>query len=203
MAENGTRPPATEARRMLGIFASVDAHAFDATATTSAGDKIWFRRDLPLLELTRTMPKIIDDADRRQHNIIVHPHGSGTTFLQLDDLADDHLAPAAAVAFLVINTSPGNHQAWLALRGYVDKDLARRIRKGTRAARPASPAAVISRTNTRPTIRAWRFAQRGLAVRPAPRSWSSSVWSPHRKSMRRCPCPIRQPASMAELRQGP
>jgi hypothetical protein len=92
MAADGTAGH-SEARRMLDICASVGARTVDLTVTDSAGDKGQFRRNVPLAELARMVPAMLDDAGRRMRNVIVRPHGPGVSFLQLDDLDAGKLAP--------------------------------------------------------------------------------------------------------------
>ena len=46
--------------------------------------------------------------------------------------------------FLIIETSPGNHQAWLALPGEHDREFARRVRRGVGADFTASGATKIA-----------------------------------------------------------
>lgn len=115
---------------MLDICASVGAKAVDLTLTGSNGEKEWFRRNLPLVELARMMPGMLDDAAQRKRNVIIRPYGPDVTLLQLDDLKAHQLP---AVAFVTLETSPGNHQAWLALPGHIDKKFTNRVRKGSGA----------------------------------------------------------------------
>jgi hypothetical protein len=65
-------------------------------------------------------------------NLIVRPSGPDVLFVQLDDLAADQLDRLRAASCVIINTSPGNHQAWISVSG-VDKsdskDFVRRVRK--------------------------------------------------------------------------
>lgn len=129
---------------MLDTFASVGASRFDVTRTTSAGDKDWFRRSVPLAELANILPVMLDDAILRKRNVIVRPHGTGVSFIQLDDLAADQLARLAPAVFLTLETSPGNFQAWLALPGREDKEFARRVRRGTGADATASGATRVA-----------------------------------------------------------
>jgi RepB DNA-primase from phage plasmid len=129
MAEDGTSTGHDEARQMLDICASVGARAVDLTLTNSAGEKKWFRRDLSLSDLARTLPAMLDDAAIKKCNVIIRPHGAGMMFLQLDDLAPDQLARVAPPCFISLETSPGNFQAWLAIPGCEDKDFARRCAK--------------------------------------------------------------------------
>jgi hypothetical protein len=129
---------------MLNCFASVGARRFDVTGTTRSGEKDWFRGNVPLAELTRTLPAMLKSAISSERNVIVRPHGPGITFLQLDDLAADRLPAIAPAVFLALETSPGNYQAWLALPGREDKELARRVRRGTGADATASGATRIA-----------------------------------------------------------
>jgi hypothetical protein len=129
---------------MLDIFASVNARAVDATWTNEDGDKLQFRRDVPLADLARKMPAILDRAGRHKRNVIVRPHGPGVSFVQLDDLAGDMRARVASVAFLVIETSLGNFQCWLAMPGQQSKDFVRRVKKATGADTGASGATRIA-----------------------------------------------------------
>jgi RepB DNA-primase from phage plasmid len=129
---------------MLDAFASVGATSFDVTWTTAAGDKEWFRRSMSLAELARTLPWMLDDAAGKQRNVIVRPHGPAVTFLQLDDLKAVSLPRLAPAVFLVLQTSPGNFQAWAAIAGPEDKDFARRLRKGAGADPTASGATRVA-----------------------------------------------------------
>jgi RepB DNA-primase N-terminal domain len=144
MGETDTKTAHNDARRMLDTFASVGATAFDVTITTCAGDKDWFKRKVSLANLARTLPQMIDAAPAAQRNIIVRPYGSGISFLQLDDLAAEQLTRLAPAVFLTLETSPGNFQAWLALPGREDKELARRVRRGTGADATASGATRVA-----------------------------------------------------------
>jgi hypothetical protein len=65
-------------------------------------------------------------------------------FIQLDDLNAGNLDQLEAAAFLTLETSPGNHQAWVALAGVDDKDFARRLRKGAGADATASGATRVA-----------------------------------------------------------
>jgi hypothetical protein len=129
---------------MLDTFASVGASRFDVTRTTRAGDKVWFRRSVSLADLARTLPAMLDAAIAPEHNVIVRPHGNGVSFLQLDDLAAEQLTRLAPAVFLILETSPGNFQAWLALAGREDKEFARRVRRGTGADATASGATRVA-----------------------------------------------------------
>ena len=129
---------------MLDSFVSVGATSFDVTWPTRAGTKEWFRRSVPFAELARTLKAIIEAAPARQRNVIVRPHGPGVTFLQLDDLKTEILPRLAPAVFLILQTSPGNFQAWLAMRSEEDKDFARRLRQGVGADATASGATRVA-----------------------------------------------------------
>ena len=145
MGEADTTTAHSEARRMLDTFASVGATAFDVTLTTRAGDKDWFQRNVSVWPTWPVpCPAMLDAATAAQRNVIVRPHGPGISFLQLDDLAADQLTRLAPAVFLTLETSPGNFQAWLAMSGREDKELARRVRRGTGADATASGATRVA-----------------------------------------------------------
>jgi len=144
MGDDSAQIGHSAAQAMLDAFASVGASRFDLTWTNAAGDKELFRRGVSLAELTRALPAMLDAAPVKQRNIIVRPHGPGVTFIQLDDLKADQLARLAPAVFLALETSPGNFQAWAAVAGIEDKDLARRLRKGTGADPTASGATRVA-----------------------------------------------------------
>ena len=144
MGEESAEKGHNEAWVMLDGFVSVGATSFDVTWTTRAGTKEWFRRSVPFAELARTLPAMIDAAPARQRNVIVRPHGPGVTFLQLDDLKTEILPRLAPAVFLILQTSPGNFQAWLAMRSEEDKDFARRLRQGVGADATASGATRVA-----------------------------------------------------------
>src|SRR5271170_921194 len=144
MAEDGAGIGNSEAQAMLDAFASVGATQFDVTWTTRGGAKDGFRRGVRFADLARALPAMLDDATRKQRNLIVRPHGQAVTFIQLDDLAPAMLARLAPAVFLALQTSPGNFQAWIAISGAEDKDFARRLRKGTGADATASGATRVA-----------------------------------------------------------
>jgi len=109
-----------EAKAMLDAFASVGATQFDVTWTNRAGEKEWFRRDMPYADLERALSAMLDAAPIKERNVIIRPHGPGVSFIQLDDLAPAPLARLAPAVFLTLQTSPGNFQAWIAIDGPVD-----------------------------------------------------------------------------------
>ena len=128
------------ALRMLDTFASVGATHFDLTHTNIDGEKRGFRPSQSLSQLKNSMPKLFPGASERQNNIIVRPTSDKVHFVQLDDLDATGLSRVGEAAFLTLETSPGNHQAWVAVSGLSSpqdaKDFARRLRKGQGQTQP-------------------------------------------------------------------
>jgi hypothetical protein len=140
--EGETRAGAT-APDMLAAFASVGAERFDLTLTDAHGGKVGFRGNPTLEQLRSAMPTILQEAAERQHNVIVRPRCAGATLIQLDDLGEDAAARLFPMSFLVLRTSPGNYQAWIAVAD-ADEDFARNLKKGTGADLAASGASRVS-----------------------------------------------------------
>ena len=118
------------ALRMLDLFASVGVQFFDITHTNIDEQKRGFRRKRSLEETRTSMPYLVDSASRRQNNVIVRPYRPPAALLvQLDDLNAASIERLRPAAFLILNTSPGNFQAWVAVTndtGATDADFARR-----------------------------------------------------------------------------
>ncbi len=134
---------AKAAIEMLDAFASVGATRFDVTWTNIAGEKQLYRGGVVMDELRRSMPQALTRAIERQRNLIIRPHAP-PVFLQLDDMSDEALRRVEPVAFLTLDTSLGNHQAWLALIGDIPEDFTRRVRKGAGADPTASGATRVA-----------------------------------------------------------
>jgi RepB DNA-primase from phage plasmid len=125
----------------------VGATSFNLTWTNSAGEPRRSRKGVSLAELVRAMPGMLDRATANRLNLIVRPYGPAVSFIQLDDLtADklDRLPRNPPAQFLLIQTSPGSYQAWLALPGSHDKEFARRVRRGAGADDTASGATRVA-----------------------------------------------------------
>jgi len=139
-----------EALTMLDTFASVGATHFDLTHTNIDGEKRGFRPEQSLAQVKNSMPKLFPGAQARQNNIIVRPLSNTVQFVQLDDLDAAGLSRVGDAAFLILETSPGNHQAWVAVSGLATpeeaKDFARRLRKGAGADHSASGATRVAGT---------------------------------------------------------
>ena len=134
---------AQQALEMLDAFASVGAQQFDMTFTDAAGSKVGFYACRSAAHLRPTMDDIFSGSADRKHNVIVRPRAARATLIQLDDLGEDAVERLQPVSFLVVRTSPGNYQAWVAVVDG-DAEFARRLRKGAGADLNASGATRIS-----------------------------------------------------------
>ena len=135
---------------MLDTFASVGATHFDLTHIDIDGEKRGFRPTQSLSQLKNSLPKLFPGAAERKNNIIIRPLSDRVHFVQLDDLNATGLSRVGEAAFLTLETSPGNHQAWVAVSGLTTqqeaKDFARRLRKGSGADHSASGATRVAGT---------------------------------------------------------
>jgi len=132
-----------QAWRMLDLFASLGVHAFDLTHTDIDGQKRGFRRAVGFEALHCGVPHLLDSAIQRQRNLIVRPQCALVELVQLDDLSGTMLERLKAAAFLILATSVGNHQAWVALPE-CGAEFARRVRQGSGADPSASGATRVA-----------------------------------------------------------
>jgi len=134
-----------KAADMLDAFASVGVRAFDVTITDINGEKVpgAFRANRGVDQLRAGIGPSLERATRAQENFIIRPRSTTATLVQLDDLSAEAAAAIARHAFMVLCTSPGNFQAWVAVSD-ASPDFARRLRKGTGADPSASGATRIS-----------------------------------------------------------
>jgi hypothetical protein len=165
MTDNTQQASYEAAQQMLETFVSVGAESFDLTITTCAGEKVEFRRSVPLDSLLRRLRGLLPGAERQQKNVIVRPVSSRTILVQLDDLKSAAaLGRVMPVAFLTFHTSPGNHQAWVAISDAPDEDFARRLKKGAGADPTASGATRIAGSVNFKEKYAPNFPRIGLAL---------------------------------------
>jgi hypothetical protein len=138
MADHTGSTAQSEAKRMVDAFASVGVTQFDIAHTNIDQEKRGYRRAQTLRQTRTSLPYLLDSAPRRQNNIILRPHHPPAVVLaQLDDLSQEQLERVRPAAFLVLQTSPGNHQAWVAVEGG-DREFASRLKKGAQADLTAS-----------------------------------------------------------------
>ena len=135
-----------KALAMLSAFASVGARAFNLTITDIDGQKVEgrYKPNTPLEQLRRTIGRVLQDAERDRHNVIIRPRSATATLIQLDDLdfaKAERLAPHSVIVF---QTSPANYQAWVAVQPGADEDFSRRLRKGAGADATASGSTRIA-----------------------------------------------------------
>jgi hypothetical protein len=124
---------------MLETFASLGVQGFDLTVTDLDGHKRGFRPGQRAASLRRRMPELLAWAIDHQRNLIVRPRGARVELIQLDDLSETAVERVRSAAFLILRTSPGNHQAWVAARAG-GPDWARRLRQASGADPSASGA---------------------------------------------------------------
>jgi RepB DNA-primase from phage plasmid len=114
------------------------------------GEKRGFRPTQSPAQIKNSLPKLFPGATERQNNIIVRPLSDKVHFVQLDDLDAEGLKRVGEAAFLTLTTSPGNHQAWVAVsdikEGEEAKDFSRQLRKGAGADKSASGATRVAGT---------------------------------------------------------
>jgi hypothetical protein len=143
-------PDLDAAYKMLDTFASVGVTHFDLTHIDIDGEKRGFRPQQSVAQLKNSLPKLFPGAEARRNNIIIRPHSGKVQLVQLDDLDQAALSRVGDAAFLTLQTSPGNHQAWIAVSGLDSptdaKDFARRLRKGAGADPTASGATRVAGT---------------------------------------------------------
>jgi hypothetical protein len=146
----------SEARRMLDAFTSVGADRFHVTFTNIRDEETeflrnrtgasmrynlpaWMRRSAKLqpitLPATETEP---EETILAGENLILRPYTPPAVVLvQLDDLEQKQLERVRQAAFLTLQTSPGNYQAWIAVQGG-DREFTSRLKRGTGADLSAS-----------------------------------------------------------------
>lgn len=113
---------------MLETYGSVGVTRFDLTLTGEDKQGRGYWPDRPLPEARSLVVPLGERAAREELNLIIYPHADPSVFLvQLDDLSVGSLQRAWFPAFLILETSPGSYQAWLAVEGG-DADLARRVK---------------------------------------------------------------------------
>lgn len=162
--QNRQDAAAEQALRMLDSFARVGADRFDVTFTNILETKTGFLRSRTVPSMRYNLPGWVNrsgtlapitlPATEKEpektilagENLIMRPHSPPPVFLvQLDDLELNQLERVQPVAFLTLATSPGNHQAWVAVE-QGSTELARRLRKGAGADLSASGATRVAGT---------------------------------------------------------
>jgi hypothetical protein len=110
----------------------------------------WQLKEASIPELRFKLPRVLTEADAKHYSVILRPRPlGGLEWVQLDDLGKGNVDRIWRYTFLVIQTSPGNFQAWLALNDaspdkYIAGDFALRLRRGINADLNASGAARLA-----------------------------------------------------------
>jgi len=138
-----------QALAMLDAFASVGVTAFDLTLTSLEGEPRRFNPNHSIDDLRRSIGLMLEDAERDQQNVIIRPRSKTATLIQLDDLTSETAGKLAPLSFMVLLTSPGNCQAWIAVKDApaqkeAAKEFARKLRKGAGADPTATGATRIA-----------------------------------------------------------
>lgn len=204
-----------QAWQMLDLFAGLGVHGFDVTRTDVDGNKCDYRAAQNLEGLRRGMPSLLGTAIERRQNLIVRPRGAAAELVQLDDLDGSGLKRARSAAFLILATSPGNHQVWVAVRE-CGPDLARRLRQTSGADPSASgaarlagsvnfkrryapdfPTVQIVEANSRRVVTRGEVEAAGLVAAPDPipaicrdrprRSWGAKAWPSYERCLQNAP----------------
>ena len=142
----GMQAQLDQAFELLQAFASVGVKTFAVTLTDIDGKKVpqGYYSHCSLEQLRPMLGPMLQVATAQQHNLIVRPGPSERVQLvQLDDLAEPELRRLGPISLVVLATSPGNGQSWVAVEDS-SPDFARRLRQGTRADPSASGATRIS-----------------------------------------------------------
>jgi hypothetical protein len=71
----------------------------------------------------------LEDTEKFRYNVIIRPRSNTATLIQLDDLDFARAERIAPQSVIVIETSPANYQAWVAVEKDAPEDFARRLRK--------------------------------------------------------------------------
>lgn len=135
------------ARDMLDAFISVGANRFHVTFTNLSEDETGFLRNRTVPSMRYNLPGWMERAARLTpvtlpatekypeqtalagENLILRPYTPPAVVLvQLDDLNPEQLKRVRPAVFLLLQTSPGNYQAWAAVEGG-DREFTSRVKR--------------------------------------------------------------------------
>src|SRR5208282_4447189 len=153
---------------MIDTFASVGANKIHVSKTDIKSDIQWGKAYSPE-DLRKVLPAMIRVAAKLEEcdlldktgkvtgraraggNLMVRPMSETAAFIQLDDLTEAKLDRVRAAAFLTVRTSPGNHQAWIAVPKFASdqdrKDFTRRVKKQVSADSSATGSVRLAGTS--------------------------------------------------------
>jgi hypothetical protein len=161
----------SEALKMIDTFASVGANRITSPGPDINNGGKWGKAYSPD-DLRRVLPAMVRVAAKQQEcdlldktgNVtgkaraggnlmvrMVRPMSDTSAFIQLDDLTEAKLDRVRPVAFLTVHTSPGNHQAWIAVPRFESdrdrKDFTRRVKKQVTADSSATGSVRLAGTS--------------------------------------------------------
>jgi RepB DNA-primase N-terminal domain len=129
-----------EASVMLDLFEGLGVQSINLTVTDETGRKVAFKRHRAVESLRTALPGLLLASFGQRLNVIVRPLAPhALSLIQLDDLTSSQVDRVRAMSFLVLETSPGNFQAWLAAQD-ADAETVRRVKKAAGADPNASGA---------------------------------------------------------------
>jgi hypothetical protein len=137
-------PDPGQAITMLDAFGSVGATFFDVTVFDIEERQQGFQSGRGVDELKRSAAARLEIASRLKNNIVIRPRSTTALLVQLDDLDGEKIDKVEAHAFMIVRTSPNNHQAWLAVSDgpkESEREAARQFRKRIRAGAGADRSA--------------------------------------------------------------
>ncbi|MBV8362114.1 MAG: hypothetical protein JO189_29905 [Deltaproteobacteria bacterium] len=137
MNDRAGNTPVDKALAMLSAFTSVGARLFDLSLTDLSGAPVrgLQRPGRSLEEMHRSIGRVLHEAERHQHNVIIRPRSATALLIQLDDFTAEQAAQIEPYAFMTVCTSPGNYQAWLAISDgpqHSDREAAKLFRTWVR-----------------------------------------------------------------------
>lgn len=155
----------TEASLMLDLFEGLGVRSHNLTLIDEAGSKVAFKRYRLASALRTALPGILLSSSELRMNVIVRPIAPRSlTLIQLDDLTSSHVDRVRSLSFLVLETSPGNFQAWLAASPPIDLDTVRMIKKAAGGDPNASGATRLAGS--------YNFKRKYVPNYPRVRLWS-------------------------------
>jgi len=129
-----------EASVMLDLFQGLGVRCFSITFTDDTGRKVAFKRNRSIDLLRSELPSLLFTSCEKLLNVIVRPIAARRlSLIQLDDLSASQLDRVRRFSFLVLETSPENFQAWVALTD-ASSETIRRVKKAAGADLNASGA---------------------------------------------------------------
>ena len=131
---------------MVDAFVSIGSRRFDLTRTTINREPVDYCAGRNVGAMRILLPVLVPLVWTRQENLIIRPqkpmHG---VLVQLDDLAAGQLERVRSRSFLIVETSVGNYQVWIAIEDG-DVDFIKRLMKGVGADSRANCAGRLAGT---------------------------------------------------------